>query len=124
MGDRTDLYNQYVVRIARLGCGSGIRSGGTRGFGNGVQLLLRGGLDEAEDTGHFTLECGEFEVDDGSARVKDDIDRSAERGEVAADSLAHAAFDAISIDGLAHGLTYGESDAGAGYICVAQWHAV
>ena len=82
-------------------------------------ILLLGGrslglLDAAEDVGYFAVEEGEVEVDDGAAGVEDDVDWGGELGEVPADGLAHAALDAVAVDGLAHDLAYGESDARGG----------
>jgi hypothetical protein len=77
-------------------------------------------LNEAEDIGHLPLESGKFEVDDGSARVKDDVDWSVERGEVSADGFAHPTLDAVAVDGFAHGLADGESDAWTDNVSITQ----
>ena len=78
-------------------------------MGGGLLLLLVVGelLDCAEDGCDFAVEQGEVEVDDGAAGVEDDVNRKGEEGEVFADGLAHAALDAVAIDGLAHDLTDG-----------------
>ena len=99
--------------MAGVGWGSALVSGDTGRPGGWVELLFGGGLDGAEDAGHLTLESGELEIDDAAARVEDYVDRRAKGGEIVADGLAHAAIDAIAIDGLAHDFTDGEADAGA-----------
>jgi hypothetical protein len=81
--------------------------------GWGCGLLFFGGLlDLAEDLGDLALERRELEFEDGAAGVEDDIDGCLEQMQVFADGLAHAALDAVAVDGLAHDLADGEADAG------------
>ncbi len=63
--------------------------------------------------GNLALELGEVEVDDGAARMQDDVDGCGEQGERGADSLAHAALDAIAIDRFTERLGHREADARA-----------
>lgn len=66
-------------------------------------------MDGAEDLGYFAVECGEVKIDDAAAGVEDDVDGSLEQVDVAADGLAHAPLDAVTIDGLPHDFAYGEA---------------
>src|SRR5580704_11496663 len=90
----------------------------------GRLLALGGLLDGAEDHGYLALEGGEFEVDDAAAGVENDVDGNGEGGEIFADGLAHAALDAVAVDGLAHDFAYGEADARTGGVGVAEGRAV
>jgi hypothetical protein len=85
-----------------LGWGSGIASGGTGCLGRRVPLLFGGELDSVEDVGHFALQGGELKIDDAAAGVENYVYWSVEGSEVVADGLAHAALDAVAVDGLAH----------------------
>ena len=82
--------------------------------GAAVWVAVVGRLDAAEDCGDLALELGEVEVDDGAARMQDDVDGRGEQREGRADSLAQAALDAVAIDGFAERLGHGEADARAG----------
>lgn len=93
--------------------------------GSGLLLLVLGELlDGAEDGGDLAVEEGEVEVDDGAAGVQDDVDGEGEEIEIVADGLAHAALDAVAVDGLAHDFADGKADAGAGGVGVAERFAV
>jgi hypothetical protein len=81
-------------------------------------------LDGAEDIGDFAVEGSELKIDYATTGVKDYIYRRVEGGKVVTDRLAHAALDAVAIDGLAHDLADGESDAGTAGVCVTQGFAV
>jgi hypothetical protein len=87
-------------------------------------LLLSRLLDGAKDVGYFPLQRGEVEVDDAASGVEDDVHRSVERGQVFANDLPHAAFDAVAVDGLAHDFADGEADAGGVGVGVAEGGAV
>ncbi len=87
-------------------------------------LLLGGALDCAEDIGDFAVEGSELKIDYAAAGVKDYVYRRVECGQIVSDCLAHAALDAVAIDGLAHDLADGESDTRTSGICVTQGLAV
>jgi len=89
-------------------------------FGGRVLLFFCCVLDGAEDAGYFAIEGGELEVDYAAAGMEDDVHGSAEGAEVFADGLAHAALDAVAIDGPAHDFAYGESHARACGLCATQ----
>ena len=73
-----------------------------------------GALDGAEDGADLVGEGGEGLGEDGAARVEDDVDGAVvEEREVGADGLAHAALDAVAVDGFAEGFGDGEADSGA-----------
>ena len=87
--------------------------------------MLSGGLlDGTEDGGYFTLQGGKVKVDDAAAGMEDDVDRRGEGAEVVAHHLAHAALDAVAIDGLAHDLAHGKAHARAGGAGIAERCAV
>src|SRR5271168_3364687 len=109
-----------MMRMASVGCGSGIALRGAGWLRYRILLLFHCCLYGTKDVSYFTLERGKLQVDYAAAGVEDDVDRRVEAGKVVADRLAHAALDAIAIDGLAHDLANGESDARAGSVCVAQ----
>ena len=69
-------------------------------------LSFSGTLYGAKDVSNFALEHRKLEINDASARVKDNVYRSAERRKVMADGFTHATFDAVAIDGLPHDLAY------------------
>src|ERR1700722_13274254 len=77
-------------------------------------------LDGTEDGGYFALQRGEVKVDDAAARVKDDINRRAERWNVFADGFAHSAFDAVTVNRLAHNLANREPHARTACVGVAK----
>jgi hypothetical protein len=93
-------------------------------WGRALLLLLRSSLDGAEDVSYLSVQGGELEVDHAAARMKDYVDRRTEGREVFANSLAHAAFDAVAIDRFAHDFADSETDARACGVRIAQWRAV
>jgi hypothetical protein len=78
-----------------------------------LSAALASRLDGAEDGGDFAFELGEIEVDDGAAGMQDNIYRRGEERECGADSLAHAALDAVAVDGFAESFGNSEADAGS-----------
>src|SRR3954470_12911474 len=75
------------------------------------RVVARSLLNGAKYLRYFAVERSEVEIDDAAARMQDYINRAFERSDVAANGLAHAAFDAIPVDGLPHDLADGEPDA-------------
>ena len=71
----------------------------------------RFGLSLLKDTHNFAFKLREFHREDGAARMQDEIEARWQKIDVAAQSLAHAALDAIALVSLAHDFAYGEADA-------------
>jgi hypothetical protein len=78
-----------------------------------LDTAVVGRLDAAEDGCDLTLELGEVQIDDGAARMQDDVDWRAEQGECRPDSLAQASLDAIAINRLTESFRYRQANAGA-----------
>lgn len=73
-GDNKLLYNQYTLRTAKLGWGSGIVSAGRRSLRLGLPPLLPRTffnrlLDGAEHISHLPLEHGKLQVDHAPPRM-------------------------------------------------------
>jgi hypothetical protein len=66
-----------------------------------------------EDFGYFALEGGEFSREDGTAWVQNQVYRDRELWERGADGFAHAALDAVAIDGFSKRFGDREADARA-----------
>src|ERR1700739_3588191 len=81
--------------------------------------LVCGALDSPEGRSHFALQGSEVEIEETAARMKDDIDRSVEKRDVAANRFAHAPLDAVAVDSFADGLGDGKADTCADRNC--QW---
>jgi len=69
------------------------------------------GLGLLKDTHNFALKLREFHREDGPARMEDEIKARGQKIDVAAQSLAHAALDAVALVSLAHDFAYGKADA-------------
>jgi hypothetical protein len=78
----------------------------------GLGLGLLPGL--LEDTHNLALKLREFHSEDGAARVQDEIEARGQKIDVAAQSLAHAALNAIALVSLAYDFAYGKADARRG----------
>jgi hypothetical protein len=82
---------------------------GARGLGQRLLLGLLLGL--LKDTQNLPLKLREIHGEDDAARVKDEIEARRQKINVAAESLAHAALDAVALVGLADDLADSEADA-------------
>src|SRR5580698_7272708 len=110
--------------MARLGWRSRIASGDTVGPGRSVLLLLYCDLDGAKDVSNFAVELGKLEIDHAPPRMKNDIDRGAQRLQVSTNSLSHAPLDTVAIDRLPHYFADGKPNPRTFGVYIAQWRAV
>jgi hypothetical protein len=87
-------------------------------------LLVYRDLDGTEHVGDFAVESRELKVDDAPPRMQHNVDRHAQRREVLADSLPHAALDPVAFDGLPHHFADRKSNPRACSVDIAQRRAV
>ena len=77
-------------------------------------LFPRLGLGLLKDTHNLALELRKFHRENSAARVQDEVEARGQKIDMAAQSLAHAALDAVALVSLAHDFAYGEADARRG----------
>lgn len=73
-----------------------------------------------KDTHDLRLKFHEFEGKHGAARMEDEIEAFREQLNVAAESLAETALDAIALVGLTEDFAGGEADPRRGGTCVTS----
>lgn len=76
-----------------------------------LALLVMPFSDLYEDAAHFVPQSGPVGGEDGTFRVKDDVDAVRQCVKVSGDGRAHTPLDAIALDRLAQNLAGGDADA-------------